>query len=231
MGPVFSSKPIAEDIFRGTSLNRKLWPVVYGKEVASNGGFWWDDALTQVRGGTLRLAMRRDAGGSWTAGGASMIPKSWEPGLAIRYGKVDIIARVTNPIIGAGPCFLMWPADGSWSHEIDILETPQGRGMFTVHHKDPAGGDVGESRLFDIDLKNFHTYTLEWTPRSAALRIDGEIVTAITEHIPDVPMSVGLQGHIGAPHEGWYGRPAPGPDLHSEIIVASVRVFSYLRGS
>jgi len=224
--PFATSPSILED-FNGTSLNRKLWPVVYGNEKATRGGFWWRNDYTKVSSGRLILTTAQRSDGVWESGGCSMIPKPWEPGYSFQYGRVEIIARMTRRIYGAGMCILLWPDTGDWTDEIDIVETPKDKGMFTVHQVQ-NGQDDYVAKLFDCDFTKFNVFTCEWTPHCVALKVNGEVVRAIDEIVPNVPMSLGIQGHIGEPGNGWYGEPQDGAGRF-DIVVQSVKIWPYQR--
>jgi beta-glucanase (GH16 family) len=121
---------------------------------------------------------------------------------------VEIKAKVSPGVVGAGPCFLLWPASRDhWPPEVDILETSHGRGQFTNHWVGPNGN--GDNRYdyteFPLDPTQWHRYGLEWTPDRLTMTVDDKVMKTLTDHIPNEPMSVALQGYVGSAADTWYG--------------------------
>ncbi|GGG32206.1 hypothetical protein GCM10010964_20200 [Caldovatus sediminis] len=224
------------DGFDGNSVVHANWPMIYGGTTYWNGAFYWDPGEVSVGNGMLTIGLSKQSNGMWSVGGLSTGPYPGAPegiGYTFTYGRVDIRAKVSEEVNGAGPCFLLWPADLSrWPPEVNILETPYGDGMFTNHWRGPGGNndDRYESHFFDIDYSQWHTYTLDWTPDRLALYVDGRLIHEFTENIPNEPMSVGLQGHVGAAHEAWYGSPNGTGVDRVEIMVDYVRVSEWIGG-
>jgi beta-glucanase (GH16 family) len=223
---------VFQDDFNGTSLDRSKWPVLYGGSTYWNGAFKWDNSEVDVSGGNLHIGMTKQSGGIWTTGGISTDPNQWNPGFSFTYGKVEIMAKVSQEVWGAGPCFLLWPQNSdTWPPEIDILETPKGGGMFTNHWQGPGGNgdDRYASKLFDLDLDQWHVYGLEWTPDRITMTVDGEVMGTFTGNIPSQKMTVGLQGHVGAAGETWYGGSPNGTGVnHVDIAVDYVKVYDWI---
>ncbi|MBL6082777.1 family 16 glycosylhydrolase, partial [Belnapia sp. T18] len=167
---------VFQDDFSGTSLDRSKWPALYGGSTYWNGAFKWDNSEVDVSGGNLHIGMTKQSNGVWTAGGITTDPNQWNPGFSFTYGKVEIMAKVSQEVWGAGPCFLLWPAKSdTWPPEIDILETPKGQGMFTNHWQGPGGNgdDRYATKVFDLDFDQWHVYGLEWTPDRITMTVDG----------------------------------------------------------
>ncbi|MBL6081652.1 family 16 glycosylhydrolase [Belnapia sp. T18] len=222
---------IFNDEFSGTRVDPTKWPISYGGSTYWNGAFRWDNSQVSVGNGMLDIGITKMADGSWATSGVSTTPNQWNPGFAFTYGKVEIMAKMSAEVTGMGPCFLLWPAaTGVWPPELDILETPKGDGMVTQHWPDPVtGGDVYESYNYDIDLTQWHVYGLEWTPDRVSMTVDGQVMHTYTQNIPTMKMTVGLQGHVGASADTWYGG-VPGADAPGryDIMVDFVRVYDWL---
>jgi beta-glucanase (GH16 family) len=216
------------DGFDGTALDMSKWTTPYGGgNLYYNGAFRWDNSELSVSDGAMHIGLTKQADGIWNTSGALTAPQPWGPGHAFTYGKVEIRAKASQEVDGAGPCFLLWPASNDhWPPEVDILETPHGEGMFTNHWAGPNGEDTYESARFDLDVGQWHVYGLEWTPDRLTLTLDGEEVHTFTTNIPTEPMSVGLQGHVGAPGD-WYGNPNGSGVDHIDIAIDYVRVSEY----
>ncbi|WP_135466280.1 carbohydrate-binding domain-containing protein [Crenalkalicoccus roseus] len=228
----FSTALLWGDEFSGNTVDGSKWPILYGGSMYWNGAFRWDKSQVSVADGNLVISLDKQADGIWNVGGLATIPSWWAPGFSFTYGKVEIRAKASEVVWGAGPCFLLWPASNDhWPPEVDILETPKGRGMFTNHWQGPGGDhdDHYESHLFDLDYSQWHVYTLEWTPSRLTLLVDGQHVKTFTENIPTGPMSIGLQGHVGAAKDEWYGGSPNGSGVDQvQIFVDYVRVYDYI---
>ena len=134
--------------------------------------------------------------------------------------------------MGAGPCFLLWPATNDhWPPEVDILETPKGGGMFTNHWVGPNGDgdDAYDATQFDLSYDQWHVYGLEWTPDRLTMTVDGKVIKTLTDHIPTEAMSIGFQGHVGAANDDWYGGSPNGSGVSQiDIAIDYVRVYDYI---
>ena len=219
------------DEFNGSSVDGSKWPILYGGSVYWNGAFRWDNSQVSVSDGNLVIGLDNQADGIWKVGGLSATPSSWAPGFSFTYGKVEIRAKVSEEVWGAGPCFLLWPASNDhWPPEVDILETPKGKGMFTNHWQGPGGNndDRYESHTFDIDYDQWHVYGVEWTPDRLTMTVDGQVMKTFTTNIPNEPMSIGLQGHVGSATDGWYGSPNGSGTNSVDVFVDYVRVYDYI---
>ncbi len=226
------------DGFNGTQLDWTKWPITYGGSMYWNNAFWWDNGQLSVGNGALTIGMDEQSNGIWTVGGLSTMPYQGAPaghGNTFLYGRAEIRAKTSVEVEGAGPCFLLWPADNSWPPEVDILETPKGgQGMITNHWVGPTGTAEGrgyKSHFYDLDHSQWHTYAVDWTPDRLTFYVDGVEVYTTTENIPHIPMSVGLQGHVGREDDGWYGNPNDTNISSVDIEVDWVRVSQYTGGN
>lgn len=200
-----------EDDFRGRSLDRRKWQIVFGGSAYWNDAFDWDHRGIEVADG-LRIRSFRDRG-RWKSGGISMgmEPTGFHGWLG---GQVDIQARFPHGR-GVGVALLLWPAqlgrngETVWPPEIDIVEVPavdKQRVMTTIHWRDGAGRHRHDSRFTDVDATRWHNYGVVWHPgRSLDFLIDGVPKQRFTQNVPDIPMSIGLQGFVASAREQWHG--------------------------
>ncbi|MBD0271191.1 MAG: family 16 glycosylhydrolase [Acetobacteraceae bacterium] len=217
------------DGFDGTAVDRSKWSITYGGDhLYWNGAFRWDDRMLSVSNGNLHIGLEKQGDGIWETSGLATTPTDWAPGFAMTHGKVEIRAKASQEVDGAGPCFLLWPATNDhWPPEVDILETPHGRGMFTNHWAGPNGEDTYESEHFDLDYSQWHVYGLEWTPDRLTMTVDGVVMGEITGNIPTEAMSIGLQGHVGGANDAWYGNANATGVNHVDIAVDYVKAYEY----
>jgi Ca2+-binding RTX toxin-like protein len=226
------------DGFNGTQLDWQKWPITYGGSMYWNNAFFWDGGQLSVGNGELTIGMDKQPDGLWSVGGLSSAPYQGAPdgfGNGFLYGRVEIRAKTSQEVGGAGPCFLLWPTSNDhWPPEVDILETPaSGNGMFTNHWQGPNGNgdDWYTSYEFPLDHSQWHTYALDWAPDRMTLYVDGVAIYTTTENIPHEKMSVGLQGHVGTAWDGWYGSPNASGVNSIDISVDWVRVSQYTGGT
>ena len=228
------------DGFNGDAIDRGKWAITYGGgSLYWNGAFRWENDMLSVGDGALTIGLEREADGIWSVGGLSTASYAGMPagtGHGFLYGRVEIRAKTSAEVEGAGPCFLLWPTSNDrWPPEIDILETPRnGQGMFTVHWPGPDGSENGrgyDSEFFDLDHSQWHIYTLDWLPDRMTLYVDGVQVAEIRDNIPEIPMSVGLQGHVGRADDGWYGSPNGSGVNRVDIDVDWVRLSQLTGGT
>lgn len=125
----------------------------------------WAPSHVLVSGGLLELNTWRDPSfaNNWVSGGLCQCA------LARSYGAYFVRSRVT----GAGPTQIemLWPKSG-WPPEVDFNET-QGQTTRTVAtlHYDLAN-DQTYQRL-SIDMTQWHTWGVIWTPTSVVYTVDG----------------------------------------------------------
>jgi beta-glucanase (GH16 family) len=210
---------VFHDDFNGNSLNRDHWNALYSGQYG-NGMFRWDPAQLEVGDGRLTIATEKQ-GGEWVSGGLSTIPEGQT------YGSYEFHARV-DAGQGTAAAILLWPSDNRWTDEVDIIETnkPQREQFAFSNH-----GNPNETQYIDVDVSDWHTYRLDWTPGSLKLYVDGQERASMTHDVPDQQMSFGMQGHVLAAHEAWFGGAPDGstPD-RVEIEVDWVKVSEWTPG-
>jgi hypothetical protein len=172
--------------FTGTTLPAGWDP--YGGQPGSDPGAQWSPAHDVVSNGMLQLETYQDPayGNEWVAGGLCQC------GHAQTYGAYYVRSRVT----GAGPTQvqLLWPAGPGWPPEVDFNESDGSTTITgsTLHF----GADNGQDhRQVSIDLTQWHTWGVIWTPTSVTYTVDGQVWGTITvaSEIPDEPMTLDLQ--------------------------------------
>ncbi|MGG5809772.1 glycoside hydrolase family 16 protein [Falsiroseomonas sp. CW058] len=210
---------VFQDDFSGSRLDTGIWRSQYSGQYG-NGMFRWDPGQIEIGGGVLTIATER-AGGSWVSGGLSTIPEGQT------YGRYEFRARIEEGQGTAG-VILLWPSDGQWTDEVDIIEThdPDRDSFAFVNH-----GSPWTTEYVRTDVDEWHTYALDWTPGNLTLYVDGREVASIDRDVPSQDMAFGIQGHVLGDDESWYGG---GPDGSTpdrvEIEVDWVRVSAWTPG-
>jgi hypothetical protein len=174
--------------FTGTSL-----PSGWGSYSGTPGGdpgAQFGSAHTVVGGGILSLNAWQDSAynNEWVTGGLCQC------GLPQTYGAYFVRSRLT----GAGPTGveLLFPTQG-WPPEIDFNETG---GQVTSTTATNIWAVSGSSRSqaqvsLSIDMTQWHTWGVVWTPTSITYTVDGRVWGSFTNasEVPDVPMTLDLQ--------------------------------------
>ena len=113
------------------------------------------------------------------------------------YGRWVIRARATRNS-DHGFAIMLWPVAEDWPRggEIDIAEFPTAdrkHVAFTVHY---GTANLQIARNFTGDFAKWHNYAVVWTPTFIQYRIDGRVLTTVTDRaaIPSRPMHLALQG-------------------------------------
>lgn len=207
------------DDFNGSSIDRSTWTSIYSGTYG-NGMFDWTSDQIEVGGGHLTIATENEWGG-WVSGGLATIPHGQT------YGRYEFRARFDEGQGTAG-AILLWPSNNVWTDEVDIVEThdPSRDSFAFTNH-----GGSNETRYINIDVSDWHTYQLDWTPGSLVLRVDGNEVARITDHVPSQEMSFGMQGMVMGHGDTWFGGAPDGstPD-RVEIEIDWVQVSRWTPG-
>ncbi len=206
---------LADDFSNGYQTSN--WGNPYGDGGYWNGAFSWNSGDVAVRNAEMQVSMTRQANGSWTAGGFNSIIAD----KTITYGMVEFDARVEEAQ-GTMAAILMWPDSNDWPRqgEIDILETPKDRSMYTTHWESSNGSHQYSSIFSDIDASQTHHYKMTWLPDLLSIHVDGRLVASWTSPaaIPDAAMGFGAMGFVGTSNEDWMGG-APNGSTPSRVTI------------
>lgn len=171
--------------FTGTTLPSG-WTAYSGSAAGDPGSLWAPSQVT-VSGGMVQLLTSQDPASSsgWVSGGVG------QSGEALTYGAFFVRSRMT----GAGPTQveLLWPTAG-WPPEVDFDETYGGviLTQATLHY---TSANLTIHNNLNIDMTQWHTFGIVWTPASMIFTVDGNEWASITTPsvIPDLPMGLDIQ--------------------------------------
>ncbi|HEY3694294.1 family 16 glycosylhydrolase [Phenylobacterium sp.] len=125
---------------------------------------------------------------------------------------------------GVFPAFWLLPEDGSYSSELDIVETVnvENRVYTTVHT--PAGGDgVGFNTVIPDLTVGFHTFGVLWSPQTITWYVDGAAVSSTdTPAAMNKPMYILANFAVGG---SWAGAPNPAA-FPAEMKIDYIRAYS-----
>jgi beta-glucanase (GH16 family) len=140
----------------------------------------------------------------WVEGGVSS-----SAGLQQTYGEYLVRSRVTSTI-GVPQAELLWPASNSWGPEIDFNESNGTTGFTTATLHWGSGTDAPyESQTLQIDLTQWHTWGVIWSPGQVVYTVDGVVwATMTTPNAPSVPMVLDLQQQVWPCGGNWEACPS-----------------------
>jgi beta-glucanase (GH16 family) len=173
--------------FTGTALPAG-WGAYSGKP-GGDPGSQWGAAHAVVSNGMLQLETYQDAayGGEWVTGGVSQY------GHSQTYGAYFVRSRVTGP--GPTNVELLWPVAPVWPPEIDFNETGGATiGTSATVHWAP-GNQQEQHSDHTVDMTQWHTWGVIWTPTSITYTVDGVAFGTVTNpsEIPNQAMTLDLQ--------------------------------------
>lgn len=185
-GAMAGFRLIYQNGFTGDSLPSGWVP--YSGVPSGDAGGQFSPSHVVVNNGLLTLNTWQDPSfnNEWVTGGLCQC------GVARTYGAYFVRSRVT----GAGPTAveLLWPVAHVWPPEIDFSETggQTSSSSATLHF---ASANQFVQRQVSVDMTQWHTWGVIWTPTSVLYTVDGKIwgeVNASTE-VPHQPMTLDLQ--------------------------------------
>jgi hypothetical protein len=106
-----------------------------------------------------------------------------------------------------GPYALIWPSTDGWpGPELDLVEINQGGQAYsTIHWKGGDGSNQFKSYNLDgVDVKQTHTYAMDWEQGRISLYVDGRQMWTTTEHVPDDAAHGGENSAPGVGMQTWW---------------------------
>jgi len=104
------------------------------------------------------------------------------------YGRFSVRMRA-DALKGYGTGFLLWPdSDNAREGEIDFPESGLNDVVKAYNH---CLGVLGQNCLVATSTKRYtdwHTYTVDWTPKKLTFLIDGVVLASTTTNIPSKPL-------------------------------------------
>jgi hypothetical protein len=208
---------------------------VYGSEFGEYTGCCSTNGFTQynpgivlfVQNGSLYYDLHSLNGQSYAAA-----PQPWDEE-SFLYGQYGISLRLDS---STGPgykiAFLLWPANGQWTNEVDFPEVnPDFNAPVRAVSLDTTtdGGAHVFSGTLDTGTYltdgKYHVFLLTWTPTSMIASIDGHVVESFPANaIPHQPMRLSLQA------EGWINQ-GPVPATTTDILQVRWVYINTLTGS
>ena len=199
-----------DDEFSGPMLDTRKWTASEGTfENRSEPVQYFLPESVTVGQGHLRLTSEQKPshGHGYTSGEIRTLDKFCQ-----LYGRLEVRCRFpTAP--GTWSAVYLLPADDSWPPEIDAAEFI-GRTSEKVYLTNHWRGDAGQHQQVNCDWTDpavdwgaWHTYAVEWQPRSVRWYIDGVLRGTDQGPTSAVPMYIRINTSVGG---GFAGEPQPG---------------------
>lgn len=171
---------VVHEDFNG-ALNTARWGLYDGP--TDTYGMWSPKHL-EMHGGQAWLHGYREGGNFVTAG----MMEVTNPQL---YGKYLVRARFDRGA-GISHVLILWPTAETWPPEVDFSEGESRTRTMATSHWD-ANND--QTHLFvGVDLTQWHTYGVEWTPTRLTYTLDGHAWGSMTGlAVPHIPMNLAIQ--------------------------------------
>lgn len=151
-------------------VDGNVWNVYTGGRSGASNSQWGGASHTYSSGGFLNMVASKDAafGNEWVAAGISHKASQL-------YGKYEVRARIPNAT-GVAFAFGLWPVRNVWPPEIDFTEdngaNPRTEVYGTLHYG-PNGVDNQVGVQAAVDLTQWHTWGVEWSPGKLVFTVDG----------------------------------------------------------
>lgn len=204
-------REVFADDFNGDSLNPNLWSAYSGQPGEDPNGSVWSPSHVVVQNGELVLKGYEDDG-QYTTGGVTS-----QPGLVQTYGKYLVRYRVDQGD-GVSHCVLLWPADNVWGPEIDFSEDNGADRQYTTATLHWGAGGAGQQtgEAEKVNLTQWHTLGVEWTPGKVVYTLDGRPWGSLeTDDVPNIPMVMDLQT------QSWCGAGQAAPNSWEQCMDSS----------
>lgn len=169
--------------------------VYHGFADTAGTGRYSASALT-AHDGVLDMRMRTTAGGTPLAGGiVPLVDGKWGGQTAGRYS----IRMRSDEVDGYGVAVLLWSDRNVWADgEVDFPEGALGAPAWLNVHCLAAPAEKCVHLETAASLKDWHTYTIDWTPQRMTFSIDGHEIASTDKDIPVEPMHFVVQaGSLG----------------------------------
>jgi outer membrane protein OmpA-like peptidoglycan-associated protein len=207
-----------ENDFTGTTIPPG-WTTFGGNDtIDPDPGEQFAPAHDVVGDGVLSINTWMDPayGNEWVTGGICRCQDSKI------YGAYFVRSRQTGP--GPTGVDLLWPTSNTWPPEIDFNET---LGVTNATTATNIWGDVGGQRqqsqvALNIDMTQWHTWGVVWTPTSILYTVDGKVWGQfdVPSEIPDVPMTLHIQSQT------WCAKNYACPTIPQSTLVDWVAEYS-----
>lgn len=174
----------------------------YPAKDTSTHGRYWPEHVVSIADGVLTKHLHSENGTPLVAALTPKVPGTNKYGQL--YGRYEVRFRVDRLQAGYKIAWMLWPdsgttttgaAGGGGNGEIDFPEKELNSDNVWgfVHHQNATSGSDQDWFKVTADVREWHTYTIEWSPGLVVFRLDGDEIGRTTERVPNTPMHWVLQ--------------------------------------
>jgi len=214
---------VYNDEFDGATLDPLRWTVASGPTGHGTVASHASPNNTLLRAGALHIVSDRSASGEapYVTGHIDSLGK-----FARTYGKIEFRARFSK---AQGVWSAIWGRPWKTAFpelDIEIVYRRGASEVYFVNHwaEPPLPADERPTftMMKDVDVTQFHTYSIVWKPGSLVYQIDGVTkLEATPRGVPDAPVYWIINGWVG----GWVGAPTAETPFPHTFDVDYVRVY------
>lgn len=202
----------------------------YPAKDTSRRGTYWPEKVVSVDNGVLTKHIHSEAGTPLVAALTPKVPGSSKYGQL--YGRYEVRFRVDRLTPGYKIAWMLWPDSGSnttgaasgggGNGEIDWpeMDLDESNVWGFVHHMNATAGSDQDWFKVPIDIRQWHTYAMEWSPGLMVLRVDGNEIGRTSSRIPSTPMHWVLQTETSL-------KTAPSADAQINVMIDWVAAWGY----
>ncbi|SEM94048.1 Glycosyl hydrolases family 16 [Mesobacillus persicus] len=213
-----------EDNFDGIGVDSNKWNIVDWAAEKNEELQYYSPNNVKVENGLLKLIAKKEqfGGRDYTSGAVHTKSK-----YSFLYGKVEMRAKLPTGQ-GMFPAFwMMTNKEDTWLPEIDILEMlgHKPKEIWMVLHwldENQSLRSVSDNFIGPDFSESFHTFGIEWTPKSIVWFIDGEEKFRVQKNIPSEEMYLYLNTAVGGV---WPGSPDQTTQFPTFYEIDYVRVY------
>jgi hypothetical protein len=169
---------------------RDSWWAFLGGWNDNAGGLYSPSRVLSASGGVLDFHVHTEGGAHLVAAPVPLIHGRHGP-LGQVYGRYAVRFR-TDSLHGYKIAWLLWPDSETWPRDGEI-DFPEGNLDSVIeaylHHQDGTGADDQAGFSSGVRVAGaWHTAVIEWMSERVTFLLDGRVIGASAERIPDTPM-------------------------------------------
>jgi beta-glucanase (GH16 family) len=181
-----------QDDFNGAAIDGSRW-FRYSGQPSEGPGAWWEPSHVSPGGGLLVLRGAAEAarGGQLVTGGLNS-----SPGQSYAYGRYLVRMRVAAAADMAYAVLLVSPRSLGGGYVVIASDDGGDRGAVHagLRTRSLSGAPFAIDRTTRVDLTDWHTVGVDWSPRELRYTLDGRTwATVKSPLVPSTPLALAVQ--------------------------------------
>jgi hypothetical protein len=191
------------------------WMSYDGFTDTSGVGFY-DQSIISAHDSSLDLYLHTQDGRPLGAAPIPLVNGQWG---GQKYGMFSVRMK-SDSLHNFGAAFLLWPDSNDWNDgEIDFPEVPLDGTVSGFNHCPGNPQQNCMAANTDVNVTQWHVYTIKWTPSELSFLIDGKVVGSTTKNIPQAAMHwVGQVGTNGV---------KPASSVNGHLLIDWMAIYTY----